>query len=195
MNRIPISFSKLVANYPDQVRWPTKKLLDTIGGDLRARLQDNVNTCAIRLSYALNASGIPIRHQAGVTEWAGGPVAAPGSMSHSRAPLPPKRDLFIFRVMDVKTYLTARYGPGKLIYDARKDPEHLVTPFSAVTQGIITFEWGGDPRTFGALGHADLFRVSLSGDKQPTLIPGCVGHCYFMDTTAPMLAHLWEMSP
>jgi hypothetical protein len=106
-----------------------------------------------------------------------------------------KKDLFIFRVMDAKRYLTDRYRPGKMIYDARKDPERFVHPFAGATQGIITFEWRGDPREFGALGHADLFRVILSNDKPPTLIPGCVGHCYWMDTKAPMVAHLWEMSP
>jgi hypothetical protein len=101
-------------------------------------------------------------------------------------------DVYMFRVMDVKTYLVSRYGAGTFIYDGRH-PDQLTSAIRGVTQGIIVFEWQGKYNDFGALGHADLFRVLLSPGSPPTLTPGCVGHCYFL--AGPMIAHFWETRP
>ena len=54
-------YSTLVANYPKSIDKPTKVLLDEIGGEVRAQLSDSVNTCAIRMSVALNKSDRPIQ--------------------------------------------------------------------------------------------------------------------------------------
>ena len=57
--RRPPRYSTLLANYPKAFSKPTKILLDEIGGPVRAALSDSVNTCAIRMSVALNRSGTP----------------------------------------------------------------------------------------------------------------------------------------
>ena len=48
------TFRDLVAHFPGHARFPTPALLNSIGGEVRARLRDGDNTCAIRLSHALN---------------------------------------------------------------------------------------------------------------------------------------------
>ena len=50
-------YNVLTPNYPDKHRVPAKSLLDEIGGEVRKTLVDSVNTCAIRMSEALNRSG------------------------------------------------------------------------------------------------------------------------------------------
>ncbi len=92
----------------------------------------------------------------------------------------------------MKTYLSTRYGPGKPIYSGR-DPAHLAVPVPGVTQEIVTFEWQGNYRAYGASGHVDLFRVTASPGSPPTLIGGCAGECFFLE--GPMIAHLWETRP
>ena len=184
------TFSSLVANFPDKHVMPTKALLDSIGGQVRSSLGDDVNTCAIRMSVTLNDSGAPIRSTPGVHLLKGAPHVVPGTEGHAKPAM--ASDLFMFRVMDVKTYPVARYGAGKVIYDGRK-PGEFASPIRGATQGIIVFEWRGKYNDFGAMGHADLFRVLLSPGSPPTLTPGCVGSCYFL--SGPMIAHLWETRP
>jgi hypothetical protein len=53
MNVLP-SFQELLNNYPHKLDVPAKELLDQIGGQVRSMLNDSVNTCALRISYALN---------------------------------------------------------------------------------------------------------------------------------------------
>jgi Type VI secretion system (T6SS), amidase effector protein 4 len=181
------SFTTLATNFPDHLKFPTKKLLDTIGGQVRANLGDAINTCAIRLSYALNKSGAPIRPTAGV-HFKGAPHVLESTARHASPSL--VSDLYVFRVADMKRYLVGRYGAGTLIYDGRH-PDEFAVPFRHPAQGIIIFEWVGRWADFNASGHADLFRVILGDGKPPTLIPACVGNCYWMP--GPMLAYLWEL--
>jgi hypothetical protein len=89
-------------------------------------------------------------------------------------------ELYMFRVLDVKAYLSSRYGVGKVIYNGRH-PDRLSVPIPGTTQGIITFEWQGNYRAFGASGHADLFRVVASPGSPPTLTGGCAGECFFLE--------------
>jgi hypothetical protein len=76
---------------------------------------------------------------------------------------------------------------------ASAKPREFASPIRGVTQGIIVFEWQGNYNEFGAMGHADLFRVLLSPGSPPTLTPGCIGSCYFV--SGPMIAQLWETRP
>jgi len=65
MSSLP-PFSVLTANYPAKSQIPTKQLLDSIGGPVREHLDDDVNTCALRMSACLNASGAPLIHVGGL---------------------------------------------------------------------------------------------------------------------------------
>lgn len=186
-------FSSLRAYYPSKHEVTAKALLDSIGGQVRASLGDGTNTCAIRISWALNESGARVRATAGVHLLKGEPRVEENTTPQTR--LAKVSNNYMFRVLDVKTYLSARYGPGKLIYDGRHS-ERLSVPIPGVTQGIITFEWQGHYGAFGASGHADLFRVNASPGKPgspPTLLGGCAGECFFLE--GPMIAHLWETRP
>jgi hypothetical protein len=187
---IPLSYRTLASNYPNKHDTPTKQLLDEIGGEVRSSLGDAVNTCAIRVSYALNHSGAPITKLGGLYLLQG--AAAKGQK------LPPAKrrsDLYIVRVLDMKRYLTQVYGLGKRIYDARSIPDKLIG-LSGATQGIILFQWNGPVAEFGATGHVDLFQLSASDPKLPLdLIPDCEGACYWQPTVAPMEAFLWQTPP
>jgi hypothetical protein len=58
-------------NYPSKSEFTTKKLLDSIGGEVRGSLRDSVNTCGLRMSVCLNRSGAPILRAPGLYELTG----------------------------------------------------------------------------------------------------------------------------
>jgi hypothetical protein len=191
MPRIPISFARLAAAYPDHAAYPTPALLNSIGGQVRAGLRDNANTCAVRLSSMFNHVGAPIRRLARDIYWQeGAPHVDPATVGHAHPTM--IKDLFVIRVGDVKTYLTAKYGAGVQIWDGYH-PTTFSVPFSGPTQGIVVFEWRGAPKAFGATGHADLFRLVTTPGSPPVLKPICVGECYWMN--GPMYLYLWETAP
>jgi hypothetical protein len=101
--------------------------------------------------------------------------------------------LYIIRVLDMKRYLETNYGPGRLIYDATKQPRDLVN-LSVQTQGIIVFVWSGPYSQFGAFGHVDLFRLWPNGEQPPRLEPACAGECHWWTVGGPMTAFLWKMN-
>lgn len=182
-------FSKLRANYPAKSSVPAKALLDSIGGQVRASLRDDVNTCALRMSECLNKSGAPLIHIAGLYTLVGDSAAAP-SLGHRPASPRPR---FIVRVHDMMTYLRRVYGQGHTIYDARSEPNAVHLRGRKHVQGIIVFEWLGLPREFGATGHVDLFSVVDRGpDVAPQFVPACDGECFWLTSAGPMVAHLWE---
>jgi hypothetical protein len=190
MQPIPVSFSRLVAAYPDHQGFPAPTLLDAIGGEVRATVRDTDNTCAVRMSYCLNRAGAPIRR-----------VAADVLYRRARSvadPLTPvdrrvtAGELYVIRAADVRRYLNARYHEGVLIWDGYR-ADSFKTSFSGVTQGIIVFEWRGRYSDFGASGHADLFRIALTDGQPPVLKPACIGDCYWMK--GPMYAYFWETNP
>lgn len=182
-------FSKLRANYPAKSSIPAKALLDSIGGEVRASLRDDVNTCALRMSESLNRSGAPLVHVAGLYTLAGVKAATP-SVGHHPAPLKPR---FIVRVRDMMTYLHRVYGHGHTVYDARTEPKAIHLKGRKHVQGIIVFEWLGPPREFGATGHVDLFSIVDRGPNAvPQFVPACDGECFWLPDAGPMVAHLWE---
>jgi Type VI secretion system (T6SS), amidase effector protein 4 len=190
-HRIPISFARLVAAFPDHAAFPAPALLNSIGGQVRATVRDGDNTCAVRFSYMFNHAGAPIHRVHGDIFWReAAPHPDPATASHAHPTM--IKDLFVIRAGDVKKYLTARFGAGTLIWDGY-NPTTFKVPFRGVTQGIIVFEWRGAIKDFGATGHADLFRVLLSPDTPPRLTPACVGECYWMH--GPMYAYLWQTNP
>ena len=186
MKALP-SYRTLVSNYPNKHDTPTSELLNEIGGEVRSNLTDAVNTCAIRVSYALNHSGTPITRMAGLYLLQGAAAKGPAGPAAR-----PRSDLYILRVLDMKKYLTHEYGVGKKIYDAGTAGDKLVG-VTAATQGIILFQWNGPFAEFGATGHVDLFQLSASNPASPSdLISECEGACYWQQTAKPMEAFLWQ---
>lgn len=184
-------FRTLQTNYPSKSAMPTKDLLDAIGGQVR-RLRNNVNTCTIRMSLCLNASGAPLEHTGGLYTLAG---AKPTTRPTDHQP-PASASRFIMRVRDMKAYLERVYGAGKLVYDARVDPKKIHLGGRKQVQGVVVFEWLGRPEEFGATGHVDLFRVIDRGENMtPQFTPACEGNCYWLDAAGPMVATLWETTP
>jgi hypothetical protein len=97
------AFTTLVDQFPDKIRFPTKTLLDSFGGEVRANLNDAINTCAIRLSYALNKAGAPIRPAPHIHLFKGKPHLVEATARHVRPTM--ASDLYLFRATDVKKYL------------------------------------------------------------------------------------------
>lgn len=104
--------------------------------------------------------------------------------------------MFIVSAQKLKLYLDATYGPGKLIYDARKQPSEIHLGGRTNTQGIVMFDWLGAPRDFGATGHVDLFYIEDKGaGARPQFMAACVGTCFWQPEKQPMLAYLYEARP
>src|SRR3569623_3343627 len=100
MSSLP-PFSVLTANYPAKSKIATKQLLDSIGGSVREHLEDEVNTCALRMSACLNASGAPHIHVGGLYTLKGARPHPPAR--HSPPATVPR---FVVREHDMKVYLT-----------------------------------------------------------------------------------------
>lgn len=126
------NFHKLWKAFPDHVEYPTLKDLYThLGGIAEKNINvpgfgPNGNTCASRLSVALNNSGSPIKGN--IANSAG--IQTLGTSGESR---------IIFRVSDLRKYL------GKLLGKPLIDD---VTPFDDAfrkKKGIIAFSvnWSG----------------------------------------------------
>jgi hypothetical protein len=191
--KIPISYARVAAAYPDKKRYPAPagNLLDEIGAEVRLAVRDSDNTCAVRLSYAFNHGGLPIKKIGAGIRWLNAaPRIEPGTETWVKPRI--LHDAYIIRVNDFKAYLTARFGGPVPIWDGYH-PEQWKVPFTGSTQGVICFEWKGPPKVFGASGHMDLFRVVLTNDSSPQFVPACVEHCYWQE--GPMYASFWEMSP
>ena len=187
--RRPPRYSTLVANYPKSTDKSTKILLDEIGGQIRTALSDSINTCAIRMSVALNKSGKPIHSRARVYMLKG---EAPPHPSNPKVKLSPS--LYVIRAKEMKTYLELEFGPGKLVYDGRKQTEPSFP--HQQKQGIIAFDWIGPWAGFQAGGHVDLLRlVEDTSGTVTQFLPNCEGHCYFLPALGPMRAYFWETDP
>lgn len=96
-------FKMMWVNFPDHKKYPTLRALHTfIGGQLAANISSrgfgpNGNTCAVRMSRALNYGNMPIRaklaHKLSLT-------TLTGADGH----------VYIFRVRELRTYLAAAIG-------------------------------------------------------------------------------------
>jgi hypothetical protein len=114
-------------------------------------------------------------------------VASTGHHAHPST----KRDLYLYRVLEMKQYLITRYGQGVRIYNGYRPNQFTQPPpIQGPTQGIIAFTWQGPFNDFSASGHMDLYRGVLTGDPQ-SLGANCVGECYF--NIGPMIADFWEV--
>jgi hypothetical protein len=134
----------------------------------------------------LNRTGAPIAHAGGLYVLRGA-----GMVSRTAAAAE-----FIVRVKDLQAYLARNFGEGRLIYDARADPNRIHLGGRKHVQGIVVFEWLGSPHAFGASGHVDLFSVMDRGaNMEPQFVPACEGTCYWLQDKGPMVARLWETRP
>lgn len=188
MRRIP-RYSTLLANYPNPRTKSTHDLLDEVGGPIREKFSDATNTCAIRMSMALNKSGVPIHSCAGVFMMKGQTPPSPPNLHPKKSP-----SWYVVRAKEMRIYLDRVFGRGRLVYDGSKK---LKPSFPhRHTQGIIAFDWMGPWAGFQAGGHVDL--LSLSTDASggiPQNLPNCEGHCYFLPDLGPMRAYFWETNP
>lgn len=134
MARLP-SFADLSQEYPGYVKFPDpQEVKDLIGGGVNAAWI--TNTCAIRMSRALNYNGIPVP-----TGFMGLHTVPGGD-----------RKRYGFRVREMRKWLVAALG--KPDFELRKPAE---TPFDRSTiaglQGLIAF----DIAFSDATGHLDLW--------------------------------------
>jgi len=127
-----ISFSNLLSSYPqDDDPEAVKKL---IGGKVNASWI--TNTCAIRLSRALNYSGSPLP-----AHFTGMEVISGADKKH-----------YAFRMQELKTWIASRFGPPTI--DKPKPQTATIDRSSfAKHKGIIAF----DIHFADASGHIDLW--------------------------------------
>jgi hypothetical protein len=129
------SFATLSKAYPDYINYPDpQQVKDLIGGNVNAAWIDN--TCAIRMSRALNYSGIPMpSHYEGLETVSGG--------DHLH---------YAFRVRELRPWLTATLD--KPAFDIKKAADEVFDKsVIAHLKGIIGF----DIHFSDASGHFDLW--------------------------------------
>lgn len=153
-----------------------KELVAAIGGDLLKSLGDiypdldQMNTCAVRLSYCLNRSGSDVTKVGSVRMFKG----ADGKY-------------YTISADEMITYLRSKYGKPALIFDgdkkADKEWRGAVKP---PVQGVFGYDWQGRIADFGASGHVDIGRLP-SADV--TGITEYGTGAYFLD--GPMKVYFW----
>lgn len=137
------SFDSLWANFPDHTKYPTlKDLFTMIGAQLARNIEEpgfgpNGNTCAVRISRALNYANHPIRYKT--------------TKALDLNPLlGADKKLYLFRVSEMRTYLkhtlgvtpkTVKKDFGTAFADTRGIVAYRITGWSDAT-GHIAF-WNG----------------------------------------------------
>jgi hypothetical protein len=165
MSAVP-SFTSLRRNFPYKplaaspttvgavpgtaLRAGNRALVEKIGGDLHRALSaiypdlEQMNTCAVRLSYCLNAAGAKLRPARGVRMKQG----ADGG-------------LYAFSADEMITYLKETFGKGVLVWDGTKgEGKRAVGKLKETAQGILGYDWQGRIADFGATGHVDIGQIA-----------------------------------
>jgi hypothetical protein len=156
-----------------------KDLVTQIGGDLHKRLSaiyrnlDDMNTCAVRLSYCLNRSSARITPMRGVRTYKGG-----------------DGHLYTISADEMIAYLRETFGEPVKIFDGSKrtDKEWLGAVKPPI-QGIFGYDWQGAIALFGATGHVDIGRMP---DANVANIIDIGTGAYFID--GPMKVYFWAAS-
>lgn len=153
-----------------------KQLVEAIGGDLHRKLAaiypdlDQMNTCAVRLSYSLNRSGSPISRSSKARMFKG----ADGRY-------------YTISADEMITYLGVTYGRAALIFDGnRKAEKEWRSAVKPPVQGIFGYDWQGRIADFGATGHVD---IGLLPDADVANITEYGTGAYFLD--GPMKVYFW----
>lgn len=129
------SFGVLATLYPDYWRYPSPKSVQTLTGGETAD-PDITNTCAIRMSHAMNGAGVVVP-----PTW--------GRVTNRRGA---NRRYYIIRVTDLRTFLESRLGPPTI--DLRPRGGRSVDRGEvAGYKGVIAFDIGFTDAT----GHFDLW--------------------------------------
>lgn len=157
-----------------------KDLVTSIGGGLLSSLSaiykdlDQMNTCAVRLSYCLNKCGSKVTGGGGARIYRG----ADG-------------DLYIISADEMIAYMRSKYGKPALIFDGRgKDDTVLTGKVTFPTQGIIGYDWEGRIEVFGATGHVDIGKMPSAKVADVTEIGT---GSYYID--GAMKVFLWAAAP
>ena len=139
-------YNTLSANYPLKSDYPTDVTLTNniwqlIGGKVLQNAKSGIfkNSCSVRLSHSLNKSGELIPYTAGQT---------------SSGKDPPKW-WYIFRVAQMKSYLTQKYG-NPIVYRDRAKFE------KCASKGILVLDI---PGWSDATGHATLWNGNPTIDE------------------------------
>jgi hypothetical protein len=124
---IEVLFSKYAYGTPAEVA-------AIVGGQVRANLLnpkyvEYKDTCAIRVSHALNQGGDPI-------PWAGGGVNNPYVGGKVRTDKGGDGKFYIYSTLDMRAYLDTRYGKAERFKMSDKPAEKLQGRI-----GIIAFGW------------------------------------------------------
>jgi len=133
------SYSKLWDEYPDYINYPdSKEVKALIGGNVDADWI--TNTCAIRLSRALNYHGIPV----------------PGNFAGMSTVKGGDKKRYAFRVREMNKWMT--FALGNPDFDQKKKKGDAFSKSALATmKGIIGF----DIAFTDATGHLDLWDGSI----------------------------------
>lgn len=127
------TYAALSANFKSPKDLTTQELADELGGKVETNIETNPaafgNTCAIRISHALNGSGHLVPYS-----------KSPRVISDK------DKRWYIYSVDELSAYLSKTYGPPFA------PPKREASSFSGM-RGIILFRGG----ITGATGHADLW--------------------------------------
>ena len=144
-----------------------KELVEKIGGDLHKRLSaiyrnlDDMNTCAVRLSYCLNQSGARITPTHGVRTYKGS-----------------DGDLYTISADEMIAYMRGKFGaPIKIFDGARRSEKEWLGAVKPPIQGIFGYDWHGPIATLARQGmsisagcRTRTLPTSSTSEPVPTLL-------------------------
>lgn len=130
------SYDLLAKYYPDHIGMQAVKVM--IGGHVNQ--PDVTDTCAVRMSRALNYSGMPLPHN------------KRGLLTVSGA----DHLWYAIRMQELKAWLYQKLGPPDIVAAKPKIKRELFAESKGIVAFDITFGLNPDGRT-RALGHLDLW--------------------------------------
>ena len=111
-----------------------------------------MNTCAVRLSYCLNRCASKVTRTGGVRMYKGS-----------------DGDYYTISADEMITYMKAKYGKPKPIFDGSKTGAgKWNAPVATPAQGLFGYDWQGRIADFGATGHVDIGRLPTADVRQIT---------------------------
>ncbi|MCB9958762.1 MAG: hypothetical protein H6843_09185 [Rhodospirillaceae bacterium] len=158
------SFIRLWLNYPRKSRYPLKALFESIGWDAYVDNENYQNTCAIRMSIALQLSGVDVKSSAGMSALAG----------------PIKGKKIEIRQDKLSDYLESIWGSPEIFTGTGTENEAKIGDRNGV---ISFFEIPGYVVGGGLGGHIDVIDgKGTTKTKAGTVVnldSVCAGSCYW----------------
>ncbi len=164
------NFTKSRLTQPDPNERTAKQVYEKIGGDIAKELQHpppgGCQSCALRVSLALNRSGYPIPWQA--------------AKRYSSFDTDPLGNNYISRAEHMDDYLQRAWGPADITIEPKGDWQHETEQMFLIQKSLAP----GEIAVFSRPGHTGII-TSTYMDESARLVTNPV-HIYFLKPKPPV---------